>query len=154
MCTGVVDCLLCRVEFGVSAKGVTGVGVAVKAREIGRGDFQANTVPFEKNIARYAEVDFELVDFVRFEHLRVGKAIAVAGPEDAIAQIFGVTVRRYVHQFAGPVGIGRLSGGVKDQLDGAGYLQIRLQGAAGITQYVVAHLDRALVIGPPGNDMR
>ena len=46
---------------------MTGVGIAVKAREVAARDFQADAVVFQEDIARISEVDLVFIDFAGFQ---------------------------------------------------------------------------------------
>jgi hypothetical protein len=56
-------------EGGVSRRGFAGVEVAVEAREVTAGYFEANDVAFEEDVAGGPEIDLILVDFARLEKL-------------------------------------------------------------------------------------
>ena len=83
--------LLRGAHFSVCAEVVAGVVVSVEAREIGRGHFDSNPVPLLKDIAGDGEIDLVAIGFIGLEQLGFGKALAIARPDDAIAEILGVS---------------------------------------------------------------
>src|ERR1035437_9886872 len=74
-------------ELGVGAEGFAAVGVAVEAREVAAGDFQADAMPFLKKVAGDPEINFELRRLARFQERGLVRSIAVLGTYDAVAQV-------------------------------------------------------------------
>ena len=56
-------------EVGACGGGLTGVQVAVEAREVAAGDFEADDVALEEDVAGGPEVDFVFVDLAGVEEL-------------------------------------------------------------------------------------
>ena len=90
MRSGVLHRLLRAAHFSVRAEVVAGVVVSVEAREIGRGHFDSDPVPLLEDIAGNGEINLVLVRLLGLEQLGRGKALAIARPDDAIAEILGV----------------------------------------------------------------
>ena len=75
------------------------VQVAVKAREIAAGDFQPQPVTCQEDVACRAHFDSKLVSLTRIHHLRMFLRTTVAAAQDAVVEVTGKSVRRYINQF-------------------------------------------------------
>ncbi len=143
-----------RAHLRIGAEFVAGIWVAVEARKVGRRNFDTDAVAFPEHVAGDTEVDFVFVDPVGFEQGRVGKAFAVSSTQDAVAEIFGVTRRGDIYELGRPVGVRAVGSGVEHGFDWSGDFHVGFQGSRGVTEHIAAHLDRALIVGPPGHDVR
>ena len=53
-------------DSGVAGCALAGVQIAIEAREVAAGDFQANAMAFQEDVAGGPEIDLVLVDLARF----------------------------------------------------------------------------------------
>src|SRR4051794_35532570 len=101
---GVVqDSLVGATRAGVVADRVSGVQIAVEAREIAAADLDPDAVARLENIARHPEVDLELVDLAGCQQLGRTTSLAVAPAHDAVAQVPGGAVRENIDQLGGEI---------------------------------------------------
>ncbi len=66
-----------------------GVQVAIKAREITAGNFQAHDVPLFEDIARSPQIHRHFVDLVRIHQRLFFLRITIAHAENSVGQIRG-----------------------------------------------------------------
>ena len=112
-----------RQELRLCRQGPPGIGIAVKAREVAAGDFQADTVPGLENITGGPQIDAVRIDLAGFKQCLVGRGLAIARPQNAVGQVLGKTAGMHVDQLGGKVrvdGRGRVFAGTgRRPADGA-----------------------------------
>src|SRR5712692_1056800 len=104
----VQDPLVCYGQFGISAKVVAGVGVAIPTGEVATGHVQADAMPSLEDIAGGPQVDLILVGASRLDQ-RWGftvREVAIASADNAVGQVLRVAVWMYIYQACHEIGIG------------------------------------------------
>ena len=76
-----VNRLMGRLERRARSKRLSGIGVAVKLREVTAGDINPHAVALLENDAGADQVDFVLVNSSRLEQLGLIQTFAVARPD-------------------------------------------------------------------------
>src|SRR5258707_6379326 len=97
-----------------------GVEVAVEARKIAAGNFHAQAVAGEKDVAGGPEVYCDVVYFARLSQLRPLDRIAIAQAENAFGQVLRESVGPEIHKLRGEIGVFRGSAGEEIERDGSG----------------------------------
>jgi len=72
----------------------------------------------------------------------------VAGADHAVTKVARIAARAHVDELGREVGVARAGGSPEAHLDGAGDLQVGLEGGGGVDEDVGPGLNRALVEGP------
>ncbi len=133
--------LVALTEGGVSRRGFAGVEVAVEAREVAAGYFEANDVAFEEDVAGGPEIDFVFVDFAGLEEFcRAGGGFAIAGAQDSFGEVLHVAIGPDVDEFCGEVGVDGGGGGVEIEGDRAGDFDVAVERRSGVDENVGAAL--------------
>ena len=138
---------LCRLyPLSADAERFAGIEISVETGEIAAGDFDSDFVAGQKGIARYPEIDFVTVKLARLNQIRIVLRVAIAGAENAVAEIVGLAIGMDVHELGRPVGVFRGRDGIKNNLHRPGDFQLALECFAGENQNVVSFLDLGLVL--------
>ena len=103
----VIDGVGGRQHFRGGCLVFTGVEVAVEAREIAAGNFQAQAVAGEKDVASGPEVHRNVIDFARLGQFRPLNGIAITQAENALGQVLRESVGPEIHELRGEVGVFR-----------------------------------------------
>ena len=141
-------------EGGVSRGGFAGVEVAVEAREVAAGYFEANDVAFEEDVAGGPEVDFVFVDFAWLEEFCWAcGGFAIAGAQDSLGEILHVAIGPDVDEFCGEVGVDGGGGGVEIEGDRAGDFDVSFERRRGVDEDVGAGF-HFFLIARAGGQMR
>ena len=117
-------CVLC--EF------CTGIGVAVEAREVAAGDMHLKTMPLAKGHCRRPTINVKCVDTTRFQQCLMFETVAIAAPDQPVADIVGSAIGIDIAQLDGEVGVGSAGRSVNYGFDIADYLEVLRQSGAGV----------------------
>ena len=119
-----------------------GIQVAIEAREIAAGDFQAQHVAFVEDIAGGPEVEIEFVDLAWVQELGFLGGIAVARADNSFSQVLREAIGPDIDQFGGEVGVDRGGFRIELQRDGAGDFDVLREWRGGINQNIIARFRR------------
>ncbi len=122
-----------------------GVQVAVEAREVGAGDFDADAVACAEEVAGVHRGEGDLVDLVLLHPDGLVVALAVAKALDGLVEVVGGAVGQDVDDLDGDVGVLDVGGDVERSGDGAADFDAFLQRLGGVDEDVGALLHLALV---------
>ena len=131
--------------FGGVGGGFAGIQVAVKAREIAAGNFQADAVAGVEDVAGGPKIDGERIDLAGDERRGGGLGVAILGAEDSLGEIDGRAIGSDVDEFGGEVRVDRGGRSEEFETDGTGDFEIVLERRSGVDEDVVAVLDAALI---------
>ena len=94
-----------RTQVLLVGNGPPGIRVAVKAREVAAGNFHADAMAREKNIAGHARVDRHAVVFAGFISFGFSSDSRYRTAQYAVGEVARVAVRKHVHQLGGEIGV-------------------------------------------------
>ena len=92
-----------RLQFSLCGECPTGIGIAVKAREIAAGNLQTNAMTGLKDIAGGPQVEGIGVDLARLDRLWTGRGLPLPRPDNAIREVLGKAAGMHVNQLGGEV---------------------------------------------------
>jgi hypothetical protein len=131
--------------LGRSGSAFAGVEIAIEARKVAAGDFQADAVAGAEDVTGGPEVDREMTYLAGRERCGRQLRVAIFGAKDAFGEIDGGAVWKNVNEFCGEIGVNDGRGCEEFEADGPGYFEVVLKGRGGVDQNVVAVFDGALV---------
>src|SRR5258708_7421057 len=89
------------------------IWIAVEAREVAAGNLQPYAMALEEHVAADPGVDRYLVGLSRRGRRGLFERVAIAQPQDAVAEVARGAIRKYIHQFRREIGIRRRRRGVQ-----------------------------------------
>src|SRR5215207_9262548 len=143
----VEDRLHRRQHLRVRAELVTGIEVAVEAREVAAAHFQTDAVTLAEEIAGCPEIDLVFVDLTGRDWPGSVGPLTVAGTDDAVGKVARVAVWVDIDQLPGEIGIRRAGCRPEVEMNRTGHLGVLLQRRSRVDENVGSRFDRALVEG-------
>src|SRR5579864_889601 len=103
---GMVNCGMRRYALALIVVVASGVQVAIKAREVAAGHFDADAMSRGEIVARVHGLQNDFVNLVLFQPgKRLIVAVAVAQALDGLVKVVGSPIRKYIDQLDGHVGV-------------------------------------------------
>ena len=99
MCLVMINHLPGDPQFGIFRNGTAGLVVPAEFREIAAGNLQTDPMSRQETVGNAPEVDFEFADLSGMKEFRFLHGIAVTGPQDAVGDIEGSSIRIDIDQF-------------------------------------------------------
>lgn len=124
------------------------VEVSRKAREIAAGDFQAQPVALQEDIARGPQIYRKAICLSGIDELRLLLRIPVSSPDNSLRQVSRKSIRSHIDELRREIRVHRRGFHKKLQADRPRHFHIVFQGSRGINEDVVASFHGALIARP------
>src|SRR5579871_2340543 len=91
--------------LGSFTKGLTGIEIAVKAREIAGADLEPDTMTWQEDIAGRPQIDGKQIGLARLHQFRGACRLPVTRTQNSIDQIARIAVGMNIDKFRCEIGV-------------------------------------------------